>query len=131
MSPDDFFRSVIGHPWASGAEGPEAFDCWGLVRAFYREVRGVTLAVVDVDATRAISVAHAFTGHEALGAWEKIEHPADGSAVLMARGRTPNHVGLWLGGGILHSMQGAGVIYTTPLMLRHAGLTVLGHYGLK
>lgn len=131
MSPDDFFRAVIGCRWESGADGPTAFDCWGLVRAFYRDVRGVALPVVDVDATRAISVAHAFTGHEALGAWEKIEQPVEGAAVLMGRGRTPNHVGIWLGCGIIHSLQRTGVIYTTPLMLRHAGLSVLGHYRLK
>ena len=101
------------------------------MRAYYKAVRARELPVVDVDATRSMAVAHAFAGHPALGSWEAIEAPQEGAAVLMAHNRNPNHVGLWVGGGILHSVQGAGVIYTTPLMLRHSGWNVLGHYRLK
>lgn len=131
LTPEEFFRAVIGKPWTNGGNGPESYDCWGLVRAYYQQVRGTWLPVVDVDATRSLAVAHAFAGHAELGNWEQVESPKEGCAVLMARGRMPNHVGLWLGGGVLHSVQGAGVIYTTALMIRHSGFSILGHYRLK
>ena len=131
MTADDFFRSVIGTPWANGANGPEAYDCWGLVRAYYNEVRGIYLPVVNVDATRAVAVAHAFAGNAALGDWEHLEFPVEGSALLMGQARRPHHVGLWLGGGVLHSIEGAGVVYHCGPQLRLTGWNVLGFYGLR
>jgi cell wall-associated NlpC family hydrolase len=130
-TPEEFFKSVIGYPWANGANGPEAYDCWGLVRAYYREVRDVHLPVVAVDATRAFAVAHAFAGHAELGNWEPVEFPSEGCAVLMGQARRPHHVGLWLGGGVLHSSEGCGVTYVNNLMLKHSGWNVLGSYRLK
>lgn len=131
MSPEEFFKSVIGKPWVNGADGPDAYDCWGLVRAYYREVRGVSLPVVDVDASRAVAVAHAFAGHEALGDWEEIQFPIEGCALLMGQARRPHHVGLWLGNGVLHSAEGIGVAYHYGLQLQLAGWNVLGSYRLR
>ena len=128
MTPEQFFKSVIGHPWENGAIGPDAFDCWGLVRAYYLQVRGIELPIVDVDATRSMAVAHAFAGHAELASWQEVDAPSEGDAVLMGQNLRPNHVGLWLRGGVLHSIQGGGVIYTTPLMLRHSGWNILGNY---
>lgn len=131
MTPDEFFRRVIGMPWANGANGPEAYDCWGLVRAYYREVHGRELPVVAVDATRAVAVAHAFAGHEAVGDWEATEQPQQGGAVLMGQARRPHHVGLWIGGGVLHSVEGSGVIFNNAFTLKSAGWNVLGSYRLR
>lgn len=131
MTPDEFYRSVIGKAWANGANGPDAYDCWGLVRAYYREVHGRELPVVDVDATRSMAVAHAFAGHAALGDWEATEYPQQGDAVLMGLNRAPNHVGVWIGSGVLHSVRGPGVIYNNAFTLKSAGWNVLGSYRLK
>ena len=131
MTPDEFFRSAIGKPWINGADGPDAYDCWGLVRAYYRDVIGRALPVVDVDATRAVSVAHAFAGHAALGDWEQTQHPQQGGAVLMGQAKRPHHVGLWIGGGVLHSAEGCGVIYNNAFALKSSGWNVLGSYRLK
>ena len=128
MTPEQFFSAVIGKPWASGAGGPDAFDCWGLVRHYYTTMRGQILPVVDVDATRAMQVAHAFAGEPELANWLAVEAPAEGDAVLMGQARRPHHVGLWLGGGVLHSVEGAGVIYTAAPMLRFSGWNVIGYY---
>lgn len=131
MSDDEFFRLALGKPWVNGASGPDAFDCWGLVRAYYAQVAGRALPVVDVDSARALDVAHAFAGHDELSNWEPIDHPRHGCAVLMGQARRPHHVGLWLSGGVLHAVEGAGVIYNNAFMLRASGWNVLGHYRLK
>lgn len=39
---------LIGKRWESGAQGPDTFDCWGLVCWVQRERRGIHLATVDV-----------------------------------------------------------------------------------
>lgn len=128
MTPEQFFKSVIGKAWANGGNGPDTYDCWGLVRAYYREVRGTPLPVVDVDAAQTLAVRHAFADHPELSSWQAVDAPHEGDAVLMGKNQRPDHVGLWLGGGVLHSIQGGGVIYTTPLMLRHSGWNILGNY---
>lgn len=39
----------VGKPWAPGADGPLAFNCWGLVRHVFREREGIELPIVVVD----------------------------------------------------------------------------------
>lgn len=56
----------IGAPWQSGGNGPESYDCWGLVRAVYRDIAGIELPLVDVDAHDPRAVLAAF--HQAAGA---------------------------------------------------------------
>lgn len=34
---------LIGKPWALGQEGPDAFDCWGLVRHVQKQQRGIEM----------------------------------------------------------------------------------------
>lgn len=128
MTPEQFFKSVIGKAWENGAIGPEAYDCWGLVRSYYKQVRGIELPVVDVDAAQSMAVRHAFAGHPELSSWQVVDSPAEGDAVLMGPNNRPNHVGLWVNGGVLHSVKGGGVIYTNPMMLRKSGWNILGNY---
>ncbi|MDT3708178.1 MAG: NlpC/P60 family protein [Thiobacillus sp.] len=126
MTPEQFFKSVIGRPYALGELGPDAFDCWGLVRHYYRTMRGMDLPVVDAE--RTLAIARAFSNNAERDNWVEVWHPAEGDAVLMGQARRPHHVGLWLGGGVLHAVEGAGVIYTTAPMLRFGGWNVIGYY---
>lgn len=41
---DDF----VGKPYAAGAAGPEAYSCWGLVRAVFARVHGIAFPDVAV-----------------------------------------------------------------------------------
>lgn len=114
----------IGRPWVNGAQGPDEFDCWGLVRFIQREHFGRTLPAVDIDAMDLRDVARALQAHDERANWSRAESPADGDAVLLAHARYPSHVGVWLdadGGGLLHCVQGAGVIFNTLSALRLAG----------
>ena len=49
----------LGKPWRNGADGPDAFDCYGLVRAVYRDRYGIEMPVVSADATRVLACLHA------------------------------------------------------------------------
>jgi cell wall-associated NlpC family hydrolase len=121
----------LGKPWENGASGPDSFDCWGLVRSVYLD-HGITLPVVDVDAHRSLNVRHAFNAD--LVKWNRLEHAENLCAVLMSKGKQPDHVGVWLhteGGGVLHSIQGAGVVYNGIRSLGMMGYKVLGFYSWK
>ena len=126
MTAAEFSRAVLGRPYRLGAAGPEAYDCWGLVRHYYAAARGVALPVVD--AVRTLAIARAFSGDPERANWAEVESPAEGDAVLMGQARRPHHVGLWLGGGVLHAVEGAGVIHTQPALLRLGGWNVVGYY---
>ncbi|MEW6314124.1 MAG: NlpC/P60 family protein [Pseudomonadota bacterium] len=131
MNPKDFALAAIGKPWQSGATGPDAYDCFGLLRAYYLAVRGVQVPVVDVDAHHQLAVRHAIAHGLAGGKWAELAAPAEGCAVLMSQANYPDHVGVWLdidSGGVLHAIRGAGVIYTNRRNLAASGWNIVGLY---
>lgn len=125
MTPEAFFFSVLGKPWESGAAGPDAYDCWGLVRAYWKEVRGEELPDYDVDALNPYEVRREFAGHR--DGWREVQ-PAEGVAVLMGKSERPSHVGILLGQGVLHSTKPSGVVYQDRVALRLHGWRILGYY---
>jgi len=121
----------IGKPWVKDAEGPDSFNCWSMVRFIYREQLGVDLPVVDVDALNLLAVARAFRDSEAYGDWAKVDQPQDFDGVAMSHAKDPHHVGIWLdvdGGGVLHCVQGVGVMFSTPTNLQLSGWKVKGYW---
>lgn len=120
----------LGKPWINGASGPDAFDCWGLVRHIYRERLDIDLPAVDVDAHRPLAVRHAFAEGAKAHGWEEVEAcpEADFDVVLMGQAKHPHHVGLAVAGGILHSVEGIGVIYQDTASLRRHGWRLLAAY---
>jgi cell wall-associated NlpC family hydrolase len=125
---ENFALDHLGKPWASGEAGPLAFDCWGLVRTYYQDVLGVALPIVDVDALAPLAVRREFSDEAHRSGWEEISGLDDHAAVLMSKNSRPSHVGIALRGGILHSVEGVGVCYQSPLSLRLAGWNIIGTY---
>lgn len=116
----------IGQPWIAREN-----DCWAFVRRVWAERFGLQVPAVDVDPLRIMSVAHAFAGHPERAAWIEITQPVEGDAVLMAHGRRPLHVGIWIsadGGGVLHCDHDAGVMFSRPRHLSAAGWLRLSYY---
>jgi len=109
----------IGLPWRLGARGPDAYDCWGLLR----HCRAVYFAdsIPDVelgDQARAL-YAHKMRS----GQWRIVSTPEHGDGVLLRHGNDP-HVGLYLdldGGGVLHALEGCGVVFTALAALKPLG----------
>lgn len=112
----------LGKPWQAGAQGPEAYDCWGLFRAVQREQFGVEVPVIiapDYDDPR--QLAALFREHDERARWQPVEVPQHGDAVIV---RSPLHIGVWLdydGGGVLHSHRGAGVVFTRDAVWQLSG----------
>ena len=94
---------------------------WGL------DVPPLTVDPQDARAgRRALSVSPGSAG------WIDAEAPTEGDAVLMARGARPCHVGVWITpdpeAGVLHSVEGAGVVFTPPARLAGMGYRIVGIY---
>jgi cell wall-associated NlpC family hydrolase len=102
----------IGLPYREGARGPDAFDCYGLVAAVLKAVRGVDLpdwyqaAPGPQSASRAISAA--LSGEVAGGRSVPVAKPADYDVAIVGSDARPHHVGVFYGGGVLHASRAFG-----------------------
>lgn len=99
-------NNLIGKPWVSGAQGPDAFDCWGLVRFCLRNHFGIEVPELVADVPAAARAA----------GWRSVDGrvPLNGDVVLMWDGVGQRHVGLVLVGAlgvpsVLHAVEGVGV----------------------
>lgn len=114
MSAPKPFSSYIGIPWEAGAQGPDAFDCMAFFKHVQKEHFGVDVPqIIAPDYQDQCAIADLFACHEERQKWPRIARPEHGCAVIIHR---PLHIGVWLdidGGGTLHCVTGAGVIFTS------------------
>lgn len=75
LTPLALAASLVGLPWQAGAAGPQAFNCWGLVRHWCRLVLAVQMPDVPT-ATPDDARAHIAAAAQA-GGWRPL---ADGTA---------------------------------------------------
>lgn len=126
MTPEhiEFINSLIGLPWKRAANGPNAFDCWGLsqivqLKVFNRQLPDIKIATEDVrDVIKEVATT------SARKSWKKIDGPVHGAIVEMTSGRYPYHIGVYLdidGGGILHCHNPSGVCFDRIASLEAAG----------
>jgi len=124
-------EDLIGRPWRAGGRGPNAFDCWGLVRYCWRDRFGIQVPEIPIDAGDLRAVHAGFRDHPERRRWRLVADPREGDAVLMRQSRHPIHVGLWLeadGGGVLHAARGIGVVFQNPRDLALQGWRIEGFY---
>lgn len=121
--------SFVGLPYEEGAFGPHSFNCWGLLHYVQRWYFGVLLPVVPIGNAEKC---HAmFKDKVEGGAWSLSAAPSHGDGALMRSGSRP-HVGIYLdidGGGILHALEGVGVVFTTLDQLNSQGFGRTKYYG--
>lgn len=128
--------AYLGKPWVLGADGPAAYDCWGLVRAVLKARRGLDLPpiVVPQSDQRGMVRTFAGVGEGELAGWRYVaQFDVDElDAVLMAQAQHPVHVGLWIKPGgllrVLHARQGAGVVLQDVAALRRSGYRIVDSY---
>lgn len=126
MTPQDI-NQYVGLQWVAGARGPDSFDCWGLLRHVQAEYFDRSIPDIPKfgDVARDIYDERMHSRE-----WEIVDRPFHGAGVLMRGGDDP-HVGVWLhldGGGVLHSMERIGVIWSPRAMLRMLGFSRLKFY---
>lgn len=116
-----YARAQVGKPFAPGALGPDAFDCWGLVRDGKAALFGDTLPVLSFDPRNIRSVIRTVETEVAKNIWQEMSGPEHGAVVTMSHSVRGHHVGLWLeidGGGLLHALDGVGVRFQRMIELK-------------
>lgn len=102
--------------------------CWAFCRRIWRERFGLDVPEMPMDAGHPRAVRRAFEESPERAAWVPATHPQEGDAVLMAMGRWPCHVGIWIDlGGVLHSIEG-GSVWTPKARLGDLGYRIVGVY---
>ena len=119
-------EKYIGKPWINGE-----YDCWGLVREVYKNELGVELSSIVTDATSLREVLCEFqksTNYNKLSSDNKL---LDKHITVLTQNKYPCHVGIYAdidGGGVLHNMQGVGVIFQKLPDLKMNGWQILEIY---
>lgn len=95
--------SFIGLPWVQLAEGPTAFDCWGIVTFVEREHYGHALPKFG-ELKGDIAQMRVLARHSG---WHRVEDRKDGDVMFMTSRAGP-HVGVLVEAdgqlGLLHAM---------------------------
>ena len=121
---------LIDKPWAQGARGPHAFDCWGLLVWLYRHRHGVELPDVPgadrFDFLRLFNeeIAHPTT-------WQRVAVPFECCAVALGGTSMFHHVGYYLdtdGGLVLHACDGKNVIAQSVTGLKASGMQRIQYF---
>jgi hypothetical protein len=103
MTPKEFLNHAIGKPWVSRATGPQAYDCWGLVIASFREIECLELPIVNGYAYSAGSPNEIESELRNKGRFIK-STGIDGDIVSMYNSAGDfEHVGRIICGGIVHA----------------------------
>lgn len=106
--------NYLGKAWQSGAQGPDAYDCWGLVRAINKMHFGRELPLIVVDATNPDTILKTFYGHPEFNNWRLVDDPQEGDCVITkSKPDSPQHIGIYINvgcGRVLQSVYGSGVV---------------------
>ena len=96
----DDIKPLLGLPWVRGANGPDEFDCWGLVKWCLDEI-GISHSV-NVDYSFPNGIEEEFS--KSLGSWVKIDSPENNCIAYGYKGSLPCHIGFVIDGFIFHSV---------------------------
>jgi cell wall-associated NlpC family hydrolase len=122
------FSDYVGIPYKEGGDTLAGFNCWGLLRHIQEVHFGVIIPEVPISDP--IASAEWFRNCCQGGNIEQVQFPFHGCPVLLRGGDLP-HVGVYLdldGGGVIHALEEAGVIFTPRHELRRAGYTRVKFY---
>lgn len=108
MIDTDYINSVVGKPWVNRAEGPDSFDCWGIVIDSYRKVDGIELPQIDGYIDTECKTDEAAQQAKDANIYERCE-AQDGAIMVAYFNDKMVHVGRCLCGGVLHATEGIGV----------------------
>ena len=119
-----FLCDLVGKPYKPNAKGPNEYDCWSLVKSVRWALFEDTLPDFDVPSDPSLLwLARTFEHNEERKRWVQVDKLKDGSLVLMSRASRAVHVGIWLSleRGVLHAIEGDGVVFQDLLVLKASG----------
>ena len=114
----------LGTPWT-----PRSFECWHFASQVWRErfrfdVPALGVLPEDLRYGRRQLERDPERAH-----WVPVSEPQEGDCVMMAMGKRPCHVGIWIEpDGILHSVKGPGAIHTPAARIGTLGYRIIGLY---
>lgn len=101
--------SLVGKPYLAGAEGPDFYDCYGLVRVMVRAMHGIDMMEVSREVGSLTEARKLFQQHAGAHGWRGTEHPVHGSVFLAGTKGRAAHCGVCLrdgsGYGVLHAID--------------------------
>lgn len=123
-------NQYIGRPWMSGGDDIEnGINCWNFLRYVQQTHFGIDVPTAPLgDPMVAL-----FGKQIESGEWAPVDTPFHGCGVLLKGGNDP-HVGVWLdieGGGVIHAMERAGVVWTVRSRLGVMGFVRIKYYRLS
>lgn len=118
-----FICALIGIPYSANAKGPEAYDCWHLVREVRAKVFQDELPEYDVpEEPSLLWLAKMFERDGERAKWKEVPVASDGNLVLMSCASMSVHIGIFLReGGILHTTKESGVVLQEIPVLKATG----------
>lgn len=100
------YVDLIGKPFERGARGPDAYDCYGLVRVMF-DRRGITIPDFTSPGTLE-EVAELISSNEKR--WRRVDIHTPGALITFRVEGIGAHVGFGLGGDkFLHAIEPNGV----------------------
>lgn len=108
IAPQSFINRHVGTKYLVGGSGPEGMDCYGLVFAWFRDVKGIILPMWAWDGTPRMGARMMVEARKKQ--FREIEQPEDGCIVAVINTKLPHHVGIYYKGSVIHSARSHGVI---------------------
>lgn len=105
--------NYIGKPFKDLARGPDKYDCWGLVKHFYKYELGIELPEYYISAYDTVSVQKTMSQDKKF--WKKVNGPKLGTlvAIALTGSSLVNHVGVCIDSyRFIHALNKTGVIAT-------------------
>jgi cell wall-associated NlpC family hydrolase len=106
-----WLNSYIGIPYVFGGRDMKGADCYGLCRLVYQAQYGIQLPDWSIDQDDLSTLDNLITGALTSGDWRDLDEPVDGCFVVCANKRAAHHMGLYYGGGVLHTVRGFSSTY--------------------
>ena len=117
----DEVNKCIGLSYGKDANGPNAYNCWTFLEFVERTYFGIDIPFLSLKDTEENAELHRYKLRS--GEWQITKEPKHGDGVLLRGGMSP-HVGVYIdleGGGVLHCVEGFGVIFTPKNHLSASG----------
>lgn len=136
MTKEEFVERLIGKRYRPSGNGPDEFDCYGLVAYVLKQRQSIDLPTVhrsEDEAAAARSIARAVKRYSRRAGWVAVESPAEWDIVLMANvdGRE-HHMGIYVvlynTRWVLHCEPKTGVILDDLATLPHRGFNRITFY---
>ena len=118
------FNDLIGVEFTYGGRGPDAYDCWGLVKECYRRWHGVILP--DYRSTSSLAENALVIEQEGEKLWRELPEIAPGSVLLIRIKGFGAHVGFAHSPTrFLQALEGNGVVESRVQVYRRQ---IIGAY---